>query len=264
MSTLGTAHIRAEKPLTPQGKGMWRLVVETFRQTAFNPFNIGFSLAMPVLMYMMFGANQSYSDINVGHGNVAATVLASMTLFGVLLSTASLAAGVSLERAQGIGRLYALTPLSPLWQIVARLISSVAVAALVIVVTYTVGLVTGASMTAESWITSALLIVVSSIVAAMIGFGCGFAVRSDGAYAATSAVIVLSAFGAGMTIPLDQMGTFFQHLAPWTPLWGVDQLVLLPLGGWGNFTPNMLVNAIVWSGIFGALAMWGLRRDTSR
>lgn len=261
---LTSAQIREAKPPTPPAKGLGTLVAVVFKQTALNPFNLGFALGMPILMYMMFGANQAYSEQSVGAGNVAASVLVSMTLFGVMLSTASFGANVSLERAQGIGRLYALTPLGATWQIVARLLASIGMAALVIAATFTVGFSTGAAMSGPVWIQSAAVIVLSSVLAAVIGFGCGFAVRSDGAFAATSAIVVLSAFMAGMTIPLEQMGTFFRDLAPWTPLWGVSRLTLLPLYGWDSFTPNMLVNVLAWTGAFGALAVWGLRNDTSR
>lgn len=263
-ASLTVSGIHEAKGIVPAGHGLWNMARETFRQVAFNPFNIGFSLLMPVFMYVMFGANQPYSRISVGSGNVSATILASMTLFGVLLSAASLGAGVSLERTQGIGRLYALTPLSATWQIVARLISSIGVALLVIVVAFVAGGSIDAEMTPGTWIQTALLILLLSTLGAAIGFGCGFAVRSDGAFAANSAVIVLSAFGSGMTVPLEQMGHVFQSLAPWMPLWGANQMVLLPLTGWDAFRSNMLINVVVWTGFFIALAMWGLGRDTRR
>lgn len=261
---MNLAEIKAAKPLAPPARGLGHLIGAMFRQVALNPFNLGFALAMPVLMYLMFGANQEYSSYSVGSGNVAAQVLVSMTLFGVLLSSASFGASVSLERAQGVGRLYALTPLSATWQIVGRLIASVGVSSLVILVTYLVGHFTGAQMSGSAWVVTAILVMICSALASAIGFGCGFALRSDGAYAATSAVIVLSAFGAGMTIPLDQMGEFFQRLAPWTPLWGVNEIVIRPLFGWDGFTPNMVLSFLGWTGAFMALAIWGLRRDTGR
>lgn len=34
----------------------------------------------------MFGANQEYSAFSVGNGNVASQVLASMTLFGIMMT----------------------------------------------------------------------------------------------------------------------------------------------------------------------------------
>ncbi|WRS30984.1 ABC transporter permease [Actinomycetaceae bacterium MB13-C1-2] len=256
--------IRTKKPIVGPTKGLARFTYESFLQIVFNPFNLGFALLMPVLMYMMFGANQPYSDYAVGNGNVAAQVLVSMTLFGVLLTTASFAANVSLERTQGVSRLYALTPLTAPAQLAGRMVGILGVALVVILLTFTVGFFTGASMTLLTWIISALVILVVSAVAVACGFGFGFAVRSDGAFAAVSAVIVLSAFGAGMAIPLEQLGGFFQQIAPWTPLWGASQLALLPMLGWEELSFPKVLSFVLWTAAFGMLAVWGLRRDTRR
>ncbi|MFZ1381400.1 MAG: ABC transporter permease [Scrofimicrobium sp.] len=263
-SALTLDEIRSQNPVVGPTKGLGRFIYESFLQIVFNPFNLGFALLMPVLMYMMFGANQPYSDQAAGNGNVAAQVLVSMTLFGVLLTTASFAANVSLERTQGVSRLYALTPLPAPSQLVGRLTGILGVALVVILLAFTVGFFTGASMTLPTWIMSALVILVASTVAVACGFGFGFAVRSDGAFAAVSAVMVLSAFAAGMTIPLEQMGGFFQEMAPWTPLWGASQLALLPLTGWGELSFSMILSFVIWTSVFGMLAVWGLRRDTRR
>ena len=261
---LTMAELQASKPMVSPTKGLVGFTWVALKQILLNPFNLGFAILMPILMYLMFGNGQAYSDYSVGNGNVAAQVLVSMTLFGVLVAASSFAANVSLERVQGISRLYALTPLAPAAQLAGRIVAVLGVSLVVIAPTFTVGFFTDASMRFPTWVSSAAMILLATLVAVACGFGFGFAVRSDGAYAAASVVIVLSAFGAGMTIPLDQMGSFFQSAAPWTPLWGASQLALLPLNGWDQFTPQMLANFAIWTGMFGAMALWGLRRDTGR
>jgi len=57
----------------------------TFWKNLTNPFSIGFAILLPIGMYFMFGTGQSYSDIWTVNGNVAATVLVSMTLYGVFM-----------------------------------------------------------------------------------------------------------------------------------------------------------------------------------
>lgn len=262
--SLTAEQIRSQNPVVRPNRGLGRFIWVLFSGVFFNPFNIGFAILMPVIMYLMFGANQEYSDFSVGNGNVASQVLVSMTLFGMMMTTSSFAANVSLERAQGVSRLYALTPMSALFQLVGRMVAILCVGCVVVLITFGVGVATGASMLGVVWAQSVPILLAVSTVGIAIGFGCGFAVRSDGAFAATSAIVVLSAFGGGLTIPLDQMGAFFQSLAPWTPLWGAGQMVLLPIHGWENFTPNMLVNVAIWAALFIALAVWGLRRDTGR
>lgn len=261
---LTTRQIRAEHPAVSGFRGLGRFSWVTLQNMLLNPFIVGFSLGMPVLMYLMFGANQDYSDISVGKGNVAAQILVTMTLFGTLLSAASLASGAALERSNGVSRMYALTPLSPVAQLAGRGIASVLLILSVTVVTFTVGFFTGAQMTAWTWLMSALMIVVASTVGAAIGIGLAFAVRSDTAYMAVSAVVVLSAFAGGLTLPLDQLGVFFQTIAPWTPLWGAGQIVQMPLLGWTDVSAGPWLNLVGWILAFSALGVWGIRRDTAR
>ena len=43
-----------------------------------NPYTLAFTLAMPIAMYLLFGANAAYADSSAGNGNVAFYVMCSM------------------------------------------------------------------------------------------------------------------------------------------------------------------------------------------
>jgi len=236
----------------------------TFWKNLTNPFSIGFAILLPIGMYFMFGTGQSYSDIWTVNGNVAATVLVSMTLYGVFLTVASLATNTALERTSGISRLYATTPLSPLANTCARICASMGIAVVVTAITYGVGAATGAKMDASAWIQTPLLILASSILASAQGLAVAFAVRSDGAFAASSAVTVFSGFLSGMFIPINQMGSFFQTIAPYAPMYGIVNLTLLPVYGWETFKWSYVTNLVAWILFFVLLAAWAQRRDTAR
>ncbi len=229
-----------------------------------NPFQLGFAILLPIFMYLMFGANQDYSDIWLGHATVAATVLANMAIYGAIMSASTMGALVALERTSGVTRLFALTPLSPAVQMAARVLATLGVSAIVIVITYVVGHLTGARMEGQAWVTSGLAIVILSMLPATLGLAAGYATRSDAATALTSAITVIASFGSGMFIPLDQMGALFQQLAPWTPFFGIVQLVQLPLMGWEGMNWAWVVNYVAWTLIFAAVSVWGQRRDTGR
>ncbi|PSA72784.1 permease, partial [Corynebacterium diphtheriae] len=47
-----------------------------------NPANLVFAILLPAGMYILFGAIHSYGEIKLGHGNVRATVMASMAAYG--------------------------------------------------------------------------------------------------------------------------------------------------------------------------------------
>lgn len=252
------------RPAPGPWHGMGRLALYSFWTLLTNPFSLGFAIFLPIFMYLMFGANQSYSDIWQVNANVAASVLVNMAIYGTIMTSSSMGANVSLERATGVSRLFALTPLPPAAQILARVIASLGISTVVIAITYIVGYLTGSRMHASAWPLSAAMIIALSILPATIGLAAGFAVRSDGAFSVTSAITVVGSFASGMFIPLESMGAFFQHLAPWTPLYGIVQLVQMPLAGWDSFTWSWVVNYVVWTAIFGLLASWASRRDTGR
>lgn len=248
----------------PPMLGALRLTWYTFWKLLTNPFSLGFSIALPIFMYLMFGANQEYSGNWSGHANIAATVLVSMSLYGVVMTASSAGANVSLERTSGVARLFALTPLSSGAQILARVIAAMGASAVVVAVAYVVGYATGSRMEPAAWASSAALLAALSVLPGSLGLAAGFAIRSDGAFAATSIFTVLSAFLSGIFIPLEQMGSFFKSLAPWTPLYGMAQLIQLPLEGWDLFEWSWVVNYAAWTLVFGAVAAWGARRDTGR
>ncbi|PID97618.1 MAG: ABC transporter [Actinobacteria bacterium] len=235
---------------------LWKLLT--------NPFIIGFSIGLPIVMYTMFGVGKDYSDIWIGHANIAATILANMALYGVLVSASSMGTNVSLERISGVSRLFAMTPLSSSVIIFTRVLASLGVSIIVITVAYIFGYATQARMNPGTWITTGTFIVLSSILATVLGLAIGYAVRSDGAFAAASMIIVVCAFLSGMFIPLEEMGSFFKNLAPWSPFYGILNIVQYPMYEGGTFEWKWLAGALAWTVFFVIIAAWAQSRDTTR
>lgn len=253
-----------DRPLDSGFRGIGLLIWYSFWKALTNPFSIAFSILLPIFMYSIFGMGTTYADNWIVHANVAATILVNMTLYGSITTTSAAGAVVALERTSGVSRLYALTPLSNSAIIIARVVSSLLISAVVITVTYLYGGLTGARMEASSWLLSALLMIGLSILPACIGLASAFSVRSDASFAMSSALIVLSSFAAGMFMPLEQMGKFFQVIAPYSPLYGLTNLVQLPLYGWDQFQWSFLFNYLAWTLIFAGIAIFFQKRDTGR
>ncbi|WP_051259278.1 ABC transporter permease [Schaalia suimastitidis] len=245
-------------------KGWGTLTWYSFWKMLTNPFIVGFAIGLPTFMYFMFGTGQDYSKEWVIYSNVAATVLVNMAIYGAVMTVSSMGANYALERTSGVSRLFAMTPLSPLAIIVSRLSAAVSLGAFVVAIVFAIGRATDARMEAHAWAGSFIMILVLSVLPAVIGLAFAFAVRSDGAFAATSGLTVVCSFGAGMFIPVEQMGEFMGHLAPWTPLYGLAKLSALPMYGWEEFQWEWLANFVIWTLLFALLAVWGQRRDTGR
>lgn len=252
------------RPLTPGWRGIGWVFWYSFVKLVTNPYSVGFAVLMPTFMYLMFGAGQAYSQQWTVNSNVAAVVLVNMALYGTIMTTSSMGSVVALERTSGISRLYAMTPLSSMGAILARIGAAMLTAAVVTGIVFSVGALTGARMYPGAWVQAALLIVGLSALPAAVGLACAFLVRSDGAFALTSGITVVGSFAAGLFIPLNQMGSFWAAVAPWTPFYGMTNIVQLSSYGWAAFKWSWLLNYLAWTVMFALAAAWGNRRNTGR
>ncbi|WP_022869045.1 ABC transporter permease [Schaalia vaccimaxillae] len=245
-------------------KGLPTLTWWNFWKLITNPFSLGFSIALPIFMYLMFGTDATFADTNIGHANVSAAILVNMAIYGVIMTSSSMGANVSLERVSGVSRLYALTPMLSSALIVARLLASILISAVVLALVYTIGATTGATMEPAAWIGSALIILVATMMPTALGLAAGYLVRSDGVFALTSIITVVCSFMSGMFMPLEQMGEFFSAVAPWTPFYGMMKLAQVPLIGWDSFEWQWAATWLGWAVFFAGVAVWAQRRDTGR
>jgi ABC-2 type transport system permease protein len=63
-------------------------------------------------------------------------------------------------------------------------------------------------------------------------------------------------------IPLDQYSDVVQHIAYWTPMYGVAEIARSPLTG--DLPWYAVVNAVGWFAVFVAGAAWRMSKDTAR
>ena len=136
-----------------------------------------------------------------------------------------------------------------------------------ILLTYTLGALTGARGTASAWVLSALLCLVGSAVFAVYGLLVGTAFTSEAAVGAASGTMVIFAFLGNLFIPLSGI---MLTIAKFTPLYGYAALARFPLTeGYladGSQDPLWvpLLNVVAWLAIFGGAAVYLVRRGRER
>lgn len=269
-SALG--EVRTPAPADPPGERTpgsgWRgLTVQlwfAFWKLFTNPFSLGFALLLPIFMYLIFGTGPQAGEQWVVNSNASAIVLVNMAVYGTIMTASSMGTNVALERTSGITRLYALTPISSAALITARVLASILLSLIVTAIVFSVGAATGARMGAATWASALAMMVAVTALPIALGLACAFGVRSDGAFALTSAITVIGSFAAGMFIPLQEMGALWQDLAPYTPFYGLVNMVQTPLYGWDAFEWGWLGNYLAWLSVFAVVAVWAQRRDTGR
>ncbi|GAA4663355.1 ABC transporter permease [Gordonia humi] len=225
-----------------------------------------FTIAMPALLYLVFGATQSGDD-RIGDGNVAFYVLIGMAVYGSILAAASNAASVSIEQKEGWTRTLMMTPLKPSGYTATKIALALVMSALPVIVLAVVGAVSGAEAPAWIWIVCLLIGWLGSSLFAALGLALGSILKSDGAMQALGGILALLAFAGNVFVPLN--GAMLT-IAQFTPMYGVVSLARYPLDEGVNMYGThvalwiMIVNVIFWAGTFAATAAFFYSRSSNR
>lgn len=241
--------------------------IELVRQIR-NPYTLVFTLAMPVAMYLLFGASMAYASQSVGDANVSFYVMVSMGAFGTATAMSSLCSIAASEVGQGWGRQLALTPLSTAGYAATKVLAAVSYAALAVVFVYVAGVATGAEAgDTWRWFAAAGITLGLGLLYGLFGLGVGLAFNSDSAAALASVSITFFGFFGNVFIPLDGV---MLDIAKWTPMYGYVALVRWPatdgtlVAGGADPLWAVLLNVVVWAVLFSGLVRLGVLRSRRR
>jgi ABC-2 type transport system permease protein len=252
-----------QRRVPPMGGFNATLLRLELRRMLRNRRTVIFSVVLPVVFYLLFGTGQKYSNLSAGHGNVAAHIMISMALYGAMLSTTGGGAMVAVERSQGWSRQLRLTPLTATAYVVVKVLVAMLLGALSIAAVYAAGSFSGAHMDGSVWVETAVGAWGGSLVFAAFGLFMGYLLPSENVMQILGPGLALFAFLGGLFVPLSQMGSTFQTIATFTPMYGLNQVVHAPLTGdapgWAAY-----VNIVVWLAVFAGGAVWRFRSDTAR
>lgn len=226
------------------------------RRVLRNRRTLVFTLVMPVVFYVSFGASQS-------GGDAKAYVMLSFAVYGAMVAATSVGASVAVERASGWSRQLRLTPMRPATYVTSKVLSAASIAFIPVVVELVLGAATGARMPASAWVVGGLVAWIGSLVFAALGLAIGYLVPSENAMQVMGPVLALLALMGGLFVPVELFGPTLRTVASFTPAYGVGVLAHWPLEHTGSL-PGAVVNLVVWTGSFGAAAAWLFRRDTGR
>jgi ABC-2 type transport system permease protein len=228
-----------------------------------NRRTVIFTLVMPVLLYLIIGANDTYSSDRAGSGNVSAYILISMAVYGAVLASTSGGAMVAAERALGWSRQLRLTPLSPVTYIVTKSIVALGFGALSVVAVNVAGRINGkAEMPTHVWLAAALIAWAGSIVFGAFGLFMGYLLPSENVMQVLGPVLAGLAALGGLWFPISTHSTL-GHISATTPIYGLAQLARWPLYG-GAPHAVWVINLVAWLAVFVAGAAWRMSKDTAR
>ena len=254
--------LAAHRRVPPLGGLNTTLLGLELRRLLRNRRTMIITLVMPVVFFLIFGLNPSYSGESAGNGNVSAYVMISMALYGAMIATTSGGAMVSVERASGWSRQLRLTPLSPGVYILVKVLVAMMLGLAAVGVVYLVGAFTSVQMDTSLWFTTALITWLGSAVFAAFGLFMGYLLPSENVMQILGPGLAVLGFAGGLFMPL-QDGSVWASIAQFMPTYGPSQLVHEPLTG-DAMQWTWAVNVAVWLAIFVGGAVWRFQRDTER
>jgi ABC-2 type transport system permease protein len=228
------------------------------RRSLRNRRTMVFLVVMPVLFFLLFGASYRDSD-----PEAFAYVMVSMAVYGAMIATTSTGAQVSVERMQGWTRQLRLTPLRPTGYVLTKVVAALVLGVVPIVMVLVTGAILGADLSLAQWVEVAVLAWICSLVFAAFGLFVGYLVPAENAMQFIGPLLGLMSFFGGLFVPLDQLPTALQHVAPWMPTYSVGLVARSPITHSG-LTFVHVGGLVLWTAIFGLGTAVLFRRDTSR
>lgn len=227
----------------------------TFRNTRF----VVFTVALPVVMYLLF--NNLYGTQTEGGINVGAYLMVSMAAYGGIGATVNAGARIAIERQTGWNRQLRLSALSARGYLFAKAAVSMLVALPAIVLVFLAGVAFGsAHLTAGQWIGCGIALWLSLIPFGVLGLVIGFVATVDSAQPLTMLVYIALAILGGLWFPVSQFPPFLQHVAKVLPSYWSAEIAREPLAHAAIPVTGVLVLA-AWTVGLGLLAMAAYRRS---
>jgi ABC-2 type transport system permease protein len=217
-----------------------------------------FSTLMPALLVIIIGGSVG------GDPDAKKYVMVSMALFGAMTAAVSSGGTIAVERGLGWNRTLRLTPLSPAWYVLNKVILALLVAVPPVIVTFVIGAAAlHVRLTAAEWVLCFVGAWLSSLPFAALGVLIGYLAKPDSVQQVSALLnLTLAAFG-GLWVPVDLMPGFMQQIAKFTPSYWTGEVARSPLDG-GHIDARAIAVLGAWTVGLGFIALRRFRADTAR
>ncbi|MFG2824772.1 ABC transporter permease [Kitasatospora sp. NPDC048365] len=214
-------------------------------------------IAMPTSFFLLYGLPSRASG-----GRPLAQVMVSMAAYGAMVGAAGCGAGIAVERALGWQRQLRLTPMRPLGQVAVKAITAMVLGLVSVAAQFALGAAFGVRLGWDEWLLAAAAAWLPSLLFAVLGLLCGLLLPSENVMQLAGPGLALLAVFGGLFIPLEVLPRVLRDLAPFTPAYGSGALARAAVSGGEVLVP--VAGLATWTVLFGALAVWRLRRDIRR
>ena len=186
-------------------------------------FAVG-AVAIPVLLYVMF-ALPNPAELE-GGTTMRTAMLVSLSAYGVIsLAIFTFGEAVAKERGRGWTRTLRTTPLPIGIHLLAKTVTAVAHAALIVTA---VGLLAatagGVDLPATTWIAFGATMLAGVVTFSALGYAIALLARPRAATVISNLIFLPLAFASGFFVPLSELPAPMRAVAPWLPTFHFGQL----------------------------------------
>lgn len=233
---------------------------------------VGGALAIPVILYAMFGLPTADTILPDGT-NVAAMMAISFAAYGVVsLSIFTFGDELAKERGRGWTRTLRATPLPEGVHLAGKTVmalghSLLIVLAIALLATFGAGV----DLPLSTWLRATAMLLVGVLTFSTIGFALAYLVRPKAASMIANLIFLPLSFCSGFFFPLQQLPDFLQRVAPYLPTYHYGQLAWQQIASdrdveaFVGFGPEGVGTHLAWMlgsfVVFGALAVAAARRE---
>lgn len=192
----------------------------TFRNSSF----IIFTLAFPLVMYLLFNSLYGGDQTQQNGINTSSYLMVSMAAYGGLGAAINAGARVAIERQTGWNRQLRLSALSPRAYLISKSAVSLVVALPAIILVFLAGALIGhVHMPITIWLGAGLGIWVAMIPFAVAGLVIGSVARVESVQPITTLIYIGMSILGGLWFPVEQLSPFLRGLAKALPSYWVGE-----------------------------------------
>jgi ABC-2 type transport system permease protein len=215
------------------------------------------TLAFPTLFFLAFAGSGPPPQASVRMATFAgfAAIGVAFFQFGV---------GIAVERESPWERYLRTLPVSLRVRMLARVLSAALFATTAAMLVLVAGAgVTHVPLAAAGWFALAGMLVAGAVPFALLGIALGYWVPPRGALPIANVLYLGLAYAGGMWMRPDQLPHGIRGLSPFLPSRALRDALAAAVGGTSPPVLSLLALA-AFGCAFGALAVWGYRRDEGR
>lgn len=247
-----------------------RMFWKQFRAQALNSLRIpAFSLTttlLPIMFFAFFGLQYAHQTIAGTSVNVGAYLMGSFGAYAVSSAMVfNFGIGVAVARGQKLDLLQRATPLPSGVAIAATVANAMLFALVSLIGLFTFAMVVGGiRLPIETWLDLTLRLLIGALPLIGLGMAIGYAAGPNSAPAVTNLIYLPMSFASGLFIPVQQLPSIVQQIAPFLPTYHYGQLAWNAVGAPTESVEKSVLWLAFWAVALFGLAFRFIRLDQSR